>query len=244
MPAVEDDALLLGRRRAEQPEQRLLRGLHWEGEVVATVQHEERERDARREVDRVVLREARPHRQPARPEDCRLESPIDREHDRRDGGAHADAEVRQPIAGDVRPCSQVVDRSTDVLHLLNHEVAQRTWPGQWRLQPTLVRALVHREQKGAPRLHEKAQVRHLGLLERVEDEPAGMREVDDRLIGRPHVPGKEQVRRDALPAVRGGVRHALDAPAVRRLVDVFHHRLQIACVVGIQPGRAPRTPRR
>ena len=113
---LEDQVPLVCQRRPEEPEELVLRLLDREGGVVGAVQHQDRHRHTRGEVELVRLGKGPgPPPQATGREDRRPEAILERQHHRRDLTAPTVAPVRELAQVNVASRLQVVDGSGEVL---------------------------------------------------------------------------------------------------------------------------------
>src|SRR5262249_43344234 len=119
-----------------------------------------------------------------------------------EGRPHADAHIADLAAVDVGTRLQVVERPTDVLRLLDQNLAAHRAYGRIVARWPFVGALVHRVQYGATALDhiiDKLHVAQRLAVRAVQHSGAGKKH--DRLIRRFYLGRQEQISRNAFVAV-------------------------------------------
>ena len=123
MAPFEHRVPLVGRRRPEHPEQRHLRRLVRQVEILAAVDHEDRLPDARREIHGVGLRRDGPRLEAPGHQDTGAQARLDGEVHRTELGAQAEPVESDAGAIDVGARLQVVDGAPQVLAALDADLA-------------------------------------------------------------------------------------------------------------------------
>ncbi len=237
---VEDELLVLCRRPEE-----VVHGfdppVDVEDVVVPAVQHEGRRPDPGQVVELMDLGPRATSHPPCH-QNAGTEALLHPRDDRPEPPAPAHAVIGQLSAVDVRAGLQVVDASSEIFDQLDHEVGVGMRPGssveghQGRasaLEGPLVDGIEH-----GPAVPHQEREEHgelvviLQVLARCHPGGSGPGEVDNRLVGRRRVGGKEEVGQDPLAAVGGVEGDPLVDPPSGALLPGFHPGIQLRLVVG------------